>query len=148
MSDFRVPSPLAESSPTQRELDWDQIAGRWSASEREYGAAEWIQDLDLNPSDTAALTAFFVIDDSLGARSLTHLSPGELSQVHRQQGGRQIVAGLCPKCGGHWLIFKMHAGQWRKYGRTCNFGWFRAMPISADTDEDFQRANANCVIAP
>lgn len=131
MSDFRV--ALSDDQDGNRELDWSEAAAQWRRSERDFGGIAWVENLTPSSEDLRALLDFFYVASApagelLGLRSL---SPGQLAAVHQEHTTDiRCTASLCPACGKHWIVNRSDdGGQWRKYGRTCDFSWHRGLPI-------------------
>lgn len=137
MSDFRVTLSNGMLDDGQRELDWNEAERLWSVSERDSSSSPWREHITPSATDLLELTRFFVVDAALPLERVLHMSPGELTQVH--QGRRQppeLIAELCTSCGQHWFITKKSGQTWRKYGRTCNYGWLRGELVTKEGTND------------
>lgn len=138
MTDFRVEIPTGEDSEVARELDWDEKDGRWTASERELGSNTWMQGILPVPADMDALRLFFLLGDQVDAASLVTVAPERLVARHREaaSGSPRLLARRCTSCGEHWLVDRRgDDGQWRRYGRTCTFRWFRGVLVDPSLEK-------------
>lgn len=143
MSDFRVQLDYIQniSELLERELDWTN--NKWTLSERSSGLGQnWDMGFTLTQEDIYSLLDFFRIPhNSLASETALSLSPGELSLIHAQINSEPTVyADLCHKCSGHWIVYKkdLDTNQWMKYGRDCEFSWFRGDLLDS---EDVIRLN-------
>lgn len=135
MADFRIPLPDDAEEAAARELDWNRDPGVWTRSEREYGSSRWDMDLSASQADLDEILVFFRLETPRNANILERMGPGDCVLAHLTQSGtKDIVAGLCPDCGEHWLVYRLEADRWRLYGRTCGYSWFRGQEVDPAAD--------------
>jgi hypothetical protein len=140
MTDFRVPLPSLRDEAITRELDWDREVNLWTLSEREYGDSAWVQNLKPSEADVDHLLEFFRLVQQLSPESLIRLSPGEMAHLHRSSHrSPTVVATLCEECGNHWIVYRLEENQWRRYGRSCDFMWFRGSVADPRSDDALSR---------
>lgn len=135
MTDFRVVLPEDSASNTTRELDWEQRPHQWRLSEKGYGELRWEQGLAPSLKDLDYLRDFFKISRTLDHSWLAGASPGELVQIHGVEFAEpQVLTGLCEACGLHWLVFRLEEHSWHRYGRTCDYRWYRGDLVVPKSD--------------
>jgi hypothetical protein len=148
VTDFRIVLPEDPLGISQRELDWDREDAFWTLSERELGSSRWDPAGAPSPWELGEVLRFFQLREQFEESVLRQMGPGECLLAHAsQQSGRNVIGDLCDTCGNHWIVYRRESegAEWRRYGRTCDFSWYRGNVADASSDSVLARLTAEVV---